>query len=76
VALYLPSYVWGRYLTPPDFSASGNRVVISMEDVNLGKQREKNLSWIQKVERVPYQLALLKIRKPRNFCVVDSVNLY
>jgi len=41
--------VWGRYLTPPDFSASGNRVVVSMEDVNLGKQREKNLSWIQKV---------------------------
>ncbi len=28
-----------RDLTPPDFSASGNRVVVSMEDVNLGKQR-------------------------------------
>jgi len=40
-----------RYLTPPDMMAMGDRVVVSMEDVKIGKEREKSLSWIQKFGR-------------------------
>ena len=40
-----------RYLSPPDLAAAGDRVVVSMHDVSLGRQKEKNLSWIQKVGR-------------------------